>query len=145
MHDFIRKQLWGRATNKNNYVLFFLDYLVKIKKFCQELELCFLIPGHTKFSVDRFFGVMRNKLYSFCDSLETYSEIIDFIQNTSVQIITFTTSEKCSDNCIKIYDWKEYLLPHYKKVSASIKLFVNYHFSVSTKFENVSFKKYFGT
>ncbi len=109
------------------------------------MELCFLIPGHTKFSVDRFFGIINNKLYKFCDSLENYSEIIDFIQNTSKKIITFTTSEKYSDNCITIYDWKEYLLRYYKKVSAFIKLFENYNFSVSTKFENVKFKKYFGT
>ena len=71
------------ATNKNNYVLFFLDFIAKKLKMFQEIELCFMIPGHTKFSVDRYFGVARSKLYNFTDSIETYPEATNFIKSTS--------------------------------------------------------------
>ena len=40
------------ATNKNNYILFFFHYLIHKLKFFEEVELCFLLPGHTKFTPD---------------------------------------------------------------------------------------------
>jgi len=39
------------ATNKNNYILFFFHYLVHIHNYFCEVEICFMIAGHTKLQI----------------------------------------------------------------------------------------------
>ena len=44
------------STNKNNYALWFFHYLIHSKKIFDEVRINYMIPGHTKFSVDGRFG-----------------------------------------------------------------------------------------
>jgi hypothetical protein len=60
------------ATNKNNYILNYLHFLVHSQKLFNEIVICYMIPGHTKFSVDRAFGIAKNKLKNYSDDLENY-------------------------------------------------------------------------
>lgn len=54
-----------RATNKNNYVFQFFHYLVHSEKIIDEVLICYLIVGHTKFSPDRWFGTIKNKINNY--------------------------------------------------------------------------------
>jgi len=64
------------GQNKNNTVLWFCLYLV-IYSYYETVELHFMIPGHTKFSPDRNFGMIK-KLYrrSIIFSKEQFVEIV---------------------------------------------------------------------
>ena len=39
------------------------EKVIEIKEI--EIEICFMIPGHTKFSVHKFFETIRNKINYF--------------------------------------------------------------------------------
>ena len=50
------------GQNKNQTMVAYLSYLVKIIKRFPCVELYFLISGHTKFSPDRNFGPIKQEL-----------------------------------------------------------------------------------
>jgi len=49
------------AQNKNQYFIGYLCYLVKILKQYNEIELYFMVVGHTKFSPDSHFGNLKTR------------------------------------------------------------------------------------
>ena len=51
-----------RGQNKNKTIVHFLYWVVHTKKWFKEVELNFMIPGHTKFSVDRHFGYGKKNI-----------------------------------------------------------------------------------
>jgi hypothetical protein len=59
----------------------------------EEVEICFMIPGHTKFSVDGFFGIAKNKLYDIL-AIETFEEMLTSLKNGSEKIKISTPSTK---------------------------------------------------
>ena len=65
------------GTNKNNYAFFFFHYLVHSLKLFEEIQVNFLIPGHTKFSPDRWFGSLKNVINHFSEDVVCYPDIVD--------------------------------------------------------------------
>jgi len=58
------------GQNKNQFLIGYLSYLVKIKKKLKHVELYFMIVGHTKFSPDSHFGLIKQRLkISVCESI----------------------------------------------------------------------------
>ncbi len=93
------------GQNKNNLVVFFLNFLVLTGSF-SSIELNFMVKGHTKFSCDRCFGLMKKK-YRKC-VCETLNELVEMIEqstpishtNTAVKVANET-----GDLLIDMYDW----------------------------------------
>ena len=50
------------GTNKNNYLFQFIHFLVHKEKLFKEVIINFMIPGHTKFSIDGSFGNLKTSL-----------------------------------------------------------------------------------
>ena len=50
------------AQNKNSTMIAYLCYLAKIIKRHPQIELYFMISGHTKFTPDRHFGTIKSKI-----------------------------------------------------------------------------------
>ena len=50
------------GQNKNQTVIGYLSYLVKVLKYFKEIELNFMISGHTKFSPDGHFGRIKSSI-----------------------------------------------------------------------------------
>jgi hypothetical protein len=63
-----------RGQNKNNTTIQFLLYLI-ICGYYETIELNFMIPGHTKFSPDRNFGMIKKKYWK-----STTERIDDFVK-----------------------------------------------------------------
>jgi len=58
------------GQNKNQYMIGYLTYLTKVLKRHPEIELYFMIVGHTKFSPDAHFGTLKRELHkSVCFSV----------------------------------------------------------------------------
>lgn len=58
------------GQNKNQTMIGFLCWLVKVMNLFSEIELYFLISGHTKFGPDQHFGRIKNALKSTdCNSI----------------------------------------------------------------------------
>ena len=71
------------GTNKNNYAFMFFYICVHCLKLYEEIQLSFLIPGHTKFSPDRCFGTIKNLINNYSDDLESYKDLINVIENNN--------------------------------------------------------------
>ena len=73
------------GQNKNQFLIGYMSYLVKIKKFLKECKIYFMIVGHTKFSPDRHFGNLKQKLFK--ENIYSISNLIggDGIVNTSAK------------------------------------------------------------
>jgi hypothetical protein len=69
------------GQNKNNTVLQYLLYRV-ITSLHTEIRLSFLVVGHTKFSPDGYFGLIRKKYRR--SNVYTYDQLAQVIQDSSV-------------------------------------------------------------
>jgi hypothetical protein len=70
------------GQNKNNITLWFCLYLV-IMEFYETIELNFMIAGHTKFSPDRNFGMIK-KLYRK-STIYTKEQFMEVVEKSSPQ------------------------------------------------------------
>lgn len=61
-------------TNKNNFIFWFLHYIVHYQKIVHEVIVNYMVPGHTKFSVDSAFGVTKKYLNK--RDIETYEDLL---------------------------------------------------------------------
>jgi hypothetical protein len=55
------------GQNKNNAMIQYLTWRV-INGFHDQIKYCFMVAGHTKFSPDEFFGLIKLKLRNSEDS-----------------------------------------------------------------------------
>ena len=63
--------------------MFFCHYLTNVLKVVEDVSLNFLLVGHTKFSPDRFFGVLKKYLKHYQDFTETFYDVIEGINNSA--------------------------------------------------------------
>jgi len=93
------------GQNKNNYLLWFLHWIVNLDNVCQEIECNFLIKGHTKFSCDRHFGLAKLQ-YKKEDFIETYSEVLDIIKNSSqTNVVVPIRNPSTNQLNVDFYNW----------------------------------------
>ena len=60
------------ATNKNNFTFWFFYYCIHRLKLFNEVVICCMQPGHTKFSPDRWFGTFKNIINNYSEDIESY-------------------------------------------------------------------------
>ena len=90
--------------------------------------LSFLIVGHTKFSPDWCFGLLKRKFKrTAVNSLEDLVTVVD--QSAVVNKAQLVGSQS-GEVIVPSYDWAEYLGPHFHKIP-SIKTQHHFHFSSS--------------
>lgn len=86
------------GQNKNNYLLFYLCWRV-MSGLNQEIELNFLIAGHTKFSPDQMFGIFKRRFrVTYCSSLDHIVQVIIILSILICVYRVLSTSRIC--NCI---------------------------------------------
>ena len=114
------------GQNKNNTMIGYLAWRVStgLNESC---ELSFMIPGHTKFSPDRFFGMIKRKYRrTKVDSLAQIAEVVNSStlegRNTAYVIGHDTTSP------FTFYNWSEFLQVYFTVVP-NITTYHHFHFS----------------
>ena len=103
------------GQNKNNTMAFYLAWRVAtgLSKSC---ELSFMIPGHTKFSPDRFFGLIKRKYrHTDVSSLAEISKLVEESTKGGQNRALIIGSEPLSQR-FHYYDWSEYLCKYYKAI-----------------------------
>ena len=92
----------------------------------KSISYSFLPVGHTKFSPDWCFGLLKQKLrHSKVDSLHDLVEVVDRSATVNVAQLTGTQN---GEVVVKTYNWQEGVSPAFKKVPAIKKL---HHFHIS--------------
>lgn len=92
------------GQNRNRFVLWFCSWLIHVKMF-EEVELDFLVAGHTKNECDGSFGCIKKKLRR--TNVHNSKEMRELIEQSSKT----SSCVKASD--VQWYDWKTFLSQFY--------------------------------
>jgi hypothetical protein len=98
------------GQNKNNFSLFFYSWLID-RGLYEEIELNFMIPGHTKFICDSCFGLIK-VLYRK-SKVNTIDDIVSVV-NRSTTVNLNTSQCYLNGEGFKYYDFKDYFRKHKK-------------------------------
>jgi hypothetical protein len=106
------------GQNKNNAILHYLLYRV-LAGLHDNIELSFMIVGHTKFSPDGYFGLIRK--YYRRSNIYTYEDLVQTILNSSANghnICQPVGSYGASDSLQPLIyrDWSSWLLKFFNKL-----------------------------
>ena len=136
VHDFLEKHGAGETNahfhadncggqNKNNYVIWYWCWRV-IHGLHENVKYSFLVAGHTKFSPDWCFGLMKQKLRrTFISSL---FDILEANDKSTLSGVNCGKLVGLHDGTVlvKTYDWASFLAPYFKKLTGISKI---HHFS----------------
>ncbi|RIB25065.1 hypothetical protein C2G38_2166867 [Gigaspora rosea] len=104
------------GQNKNNFSLFFYSWLVD-RNMYDEVELNFMIPGHTKFICDGCFGLI--KILYRKSKVNTVEDVVSIV-NRSTRINFNVAQRYLNGEGFQYFDFKNYFqafkkLPHIQK------------------------------
>ena len=132
IHDFFSTQGAGEtdvhihadncaAQNKNNYVIWYYCWRV-LCGFHHSIQYSFLIAGHTKFSPDWCFGLLKQSFRrNFVSSLFDLMAAVDKSTVTGVNV-----SKLCGLHdgsvLVPVYDWASFFEPFFRRIPRISKL-----------------------
>ena len=90
------------GQNKNNYFLWYLAYRTIIG-LNHDIEYSFMCVGHTKFSCDRCFGVLKKK--TNITELWSLYDIADAVSNSGVNNEAELVGNHQGEVRVKVFDW----------------------------------------
>jgi hypothetical protein len=109
------------GQNKNNALLQYLMYRV-ITGLHDKIELSFLVVGHTKFSPDGYFGLIKRQYRR--SQVYTYDQLSDIVESSSKNGHNVCVRvSKNIDNPVIYRDWSSWLSQYFKV----LKGISNYH------------------
>jgi hypothetical protein len=105
------------GQNKNNFVMWYLMWRV-MNDLHQEITLSFMVPGHTKFSPDSYFGLFKIRYRS--STIDCLADLVECVANTSssgtVIPQVYGTHLGYSDPVYDYRDWGSYLERYFKPI-----------------------------
>lgn len=103
------------GQNKNNYVLAYLMWRT-IVGLHQRISVHFLIAGHTKFSPDWCFGLLK-KCFRRTE-VSTLQELADCVRNSTQKNVNIPqiVGPENGPAVVPVYDWQSFLAPIYRTV-----------------------------
>ena len=113
------------GQNKNHHVLAYLMWHVLTGRH-KKITLSFLIVGHTKFSPDTCFGLIKQKYRK--TSVGSLQDIATVVDNSSVVNETQLVGAQDGTPIVPMFDWGKFLDPLTKKVKR-IKRFQHFRFT----------------
>ena len=76
----------------------------------QEIRISFMIPGHTKFASDRFFGLFKKKFRT--SNVETMLDMAKVVRSTADQAINIPqliADPTTQQQLVHVHKWSEFL------------------------------------
>ena len=107
------------GQNKNATMVHYLIWRV-MTGLHDQITLSFMIPGHTKFSPDWCFGLMKKKYRR--TKVGGLTDLIDVVNHSAVVNVAQPTGSADGEVVVPTYDWQEFFTPHLKKVTGIKKL-----------------------
>jgi hypothetical protein len=107
------------GQNKNNAMIQYLAWRVLTGKH-KKITYSFMVPGHTKFSPDGFFGLFKLKLKnSEVDDLEDLVKVVN--SSTKGYNIAQTIFDETREKKVLFYSWTKYLKTFFKPLPNILK------------------------
>ena len=117
------------GQNKNNYVLAYLMWRV-ISGLHTQIRLHFLIAGHTKFSPDWCFGLLKQRFRrTAVSSLDELSDCVRSSTSSSQVNIPQIVGPENGHPTVPIYNWQQHLSPIFRPLPA---IKSHHHFTISS-------------
>jgi hypothetical protein len=91
--------------NKNIYMFALCATLVGLGYF-QEVQLCFLIVGHTHEDIDQHFSIISNTLKR--TNIDSLKELLELVQRGTSYTEAFVSARHLEN----VRDWKLFIMPH---------------------------------
>ncbi|XP_071486520.1 uncharacterized protein [Diadema antillarum] len=123
LHDFFRNYGMGERTahlhcdncggqNKNRFVMWYLAW----RTLCglhHEISINFMVPGHTKFSPDRGFGLIKHRYKR--QLVSSLQDLSDMVSDSSVSGYNIPRLVGMEDGSVIVptYDWQTFLSPYF--------------------------------
>ena len=126
------------GQNKNNTMVWYLVWRV-VTGLSKACELNFMIPGHTRFSPDRFFGLIKRKFRrSKVSSLSQIAEVVES-STTGGQNKAYIIGDE-SMKPFTYYDWADFLSDFFTTIPH---ITTYYHFRCKSDHPGVVFVREF--
>lgn len=105
------------GQNKNNAVLSYLIYRT-IKQMHQRIDWSFMLVGHTKFSPDAYFGLLKKKYRR--SKVYTFDQVVDVINSSTMNGCNVCHPYRSTDEqaSFKYRAWSKWLERYFKKLPA---------------------------
>ncbi|PKK70580.1 hypothetical protein RhiirC2_866099 [Rhizophagus irregularis] len=121
------------GQNKNNYFLFFYSWLID-RGVYEEVEMNFMIPGHTKFICDSCFGLI--KIFYRKSKVNTVDDVASIVDNSTT--VHLNASQRfLNGEGFQYYNFKDYF-QKFKKIPNIQKY---HHFYFTSQHPGVVFYK----
>jgi hypothetical protein len=91
--------------NKNIYIFALCAVLVGLGYF-QEVQLCFLIVGHTYEDIDQRFSIISSTLKKI--NIDSLKELLELVQRGTSYTEAFVSARHLEN----VRDWKSFIIPH---------------------------------
>jgi hypothetical protein len=93
------------CENKNVYMFALCAALVGLEYF-QEVQLCFLIVGHTHEDIDQRFSIISNTLKR--TNIDSLKELLQLVEKGTSYKEAFVSTRHLEN----VRDWKSFITPH---------------------------------
>ena len=86
-----------------------------------QITYSFMVAGHTKFSPDGFFGLLKLKLRK--SEVDNLDDLVKVVQNSTNSRFNQaqTIYDKDKNQIVNFYNWKEFLLKYFKPIPNILK------------------------
>jgi len=103
------------GQNKNNAMIQYLTWRV-MSGFHDQIKYCFMVAGHTKFSPDGFFGLIKLKLQN--SEVQDLADLVQIVHNSTIGGYNTAQTIYNSDGNQQVffYKWTKFLSNIFNKV-----------------------------
>jgi hypothetical protein len=130
------------GQNKNCYVLWYLAWRIS-QGLHKSISLNFLIAGHTKFSPDWCFGLLKRAFKR--NAVSCLSQLEDVVNNSSFVNIAQCTGTEDGTSIVPVYDWQAFFNPACRPIPGIKKYqhfrYINYLIFTIVQLSKFNFKK----
>ena len=108
----------------------------------EEIEINFILAGHTKFSPDRHLGHVKKQLNQ-SDNVETFPDAVEVISVSAKNQIVKPTRNFDTDTGnqnVIINDWKNLLLGKYSRPASKLRLYTSHFFKIKWNSPKIEYR-----
>jgi len=108
------------GQNKNNAMIMYLAWRVACGLHTK-ITYSFMVAGHTKFSPDGFFGLLKLKLRK--SEVDNLNDLVNVVKHSTLGGYNQaqTIFDKNGDRVVHFYNWTEYLSRYFKPIPHILK------------------------
>ena len=107
------------GQNKNNFVLWYCAWRVAVGLH-KSISLNFLIPGHTKFAPDCFFGLLKQAFRR--QAVSTLDELERVVEDSAVSNKAQSVGTQAGEVLVPVGNWQNHFGPFFKPIQGIKKI-----------------------